>query len=150
MRIIELDDPNHPIPEGRLAIGESLKQSGSHPNGALGLVESVLCVADAELPDYERRYAKYTNHQARSDGRTCVFELGSARITMVAVSALDTILPGECPPALPAFVAYAVKVRDLDLTRKLLRRNGFSLKTTVAGDTFVSAAEALGASVIFR
>ncbi len=150
VRVIEIDDPDHPVPEGRLAIAESVKRSGSHPNGALGLVESILCVPEAELSDFDHRYGKYTNHIARKNGKSSVFELGHSRITIVADSALDTVLPGEHLLALPGFVAYVVRVSDLNRTRQLLLKNGFSPKTTTAGDVFVSAREALGAAVVFR
>ncbi len=150
IRVLEIDDPDNPLPEGRLALAGTPASTGSHPNGAIGLVESVLCVAEAELSDFERRYEKYTNRQARTEGKMRIFELGNSRITIVADTALDAILPGERPLALPAFVAYAVEVRSIHLTRDLLLDSGFSLKTTGSGDLFVSASEALGAAIIFR
>ncbi len=150
VRVLEIDDPDHPVPEGRLAIAATPTTTGSHPNGAIGLVESVLCVAEDELSDFERRYEKYVNRQARTRGKARIFELGDSRITITADKNLDTILPGERPLALPAFVAYAVKVGDINSTQKLLLDNGFALKTTNAGDIFIPASQALGAAIIFR
>jgi len=150
IRVIELDDPSNPVPEGRLAVAEFLKRSGSHPNGALGLIDAVLCVPEADLPAYEHRYEKYTNCQAQRTGQSSIFELGTSRVTLVADSALDSILPGERPLGVPGFVAYTVRVRDIEVTHKMLLANGFSPKTTVSGDVFVSATEALGAAVVFH
>lgn len=163
IRFLELDsdDPKEDgagrVPEGRIAIAENptakLLQAQlfmDHPNGAVALVESVLCVAKLDLPDVERRYEKYIGRPARIDGLTRVFDLEGSQVTLVADSDLEAILPGERAPALPAFVAYAVAVRDVGVARKLLEENGFPLRASASGDIFVPAAVALGAAVIFR
>jgi hypothetical protein len=162
-RLLELDsdDPKEPgsgrVPEGRIAIAENpaaeLLQAQlymDHPNGAVDLVGCVLCVAEAALPEVERRYEKYTGRRARIDGPTRVFDLEGSQLTLVADAELAAILPGERAPALPAFVAYAVAVREVGVARKLLEENGFSLGVSASGDIFVPAAAALGAAVIFR
>jgi len=79
-----------------------------------------------------------------------VFDLEDSQVTLVGSSALNSILPGERAPKLPAFVAYAVTVRNIDLTRTLVLDNGFSVKVCSSGDMFVSADQALGAAVVFR
>ena len=63
---------------------------------------------------------------------------------------LASVLPGETAPALPAFVAYAVAVRDLVSTRRWLENNGMGVHAEPAGGIFVPAKAALGAAVIFR
>lgn len=151
---LEIDGDPGATPEGRLAVAEDLpadaQQPVDHPNGAVDLVGSVLCVAAAELPEHERRYATYFRRQARGDGRARSFDLGGSQVDLVADTDLETVLPGERAPALPAFVAYAVTVRDPAATRELLERNGFPVRETGSGDLFVPAAAALGAAVIFR
>jgi hypothetical protein len=72
-----------------------------HPNGALQLVESVLCVPDADLSAYERRYARYLQRPARSDGPLRVFDLDASRVVIVPSAALGVILPDEVPPGAP-------------------------------------------------
>ncbi|XXT15097.1 VOC family protein [Sorangium sp. So ce429] len=72
------------------------------------------------------------------------------KTSLVADADLDALLPGERAPALPAFVAYAVAVRDLGAARRLLEENGFPLRRSAAGDLFIPAAAALGAAVVFR
>jgi catechol 2,3-dioxygenase-like lactoylglutathione lyase family enzyme len=163
IRVIEIEDPDAAtvergrVAEGRIAVAanpsaESLLDPRflEHPNGAVDLVESILCVARAELPAFERRYQQYLGRSARTEGGTRVLDLKDSRITLVADSELEAILPGERAPAVPAFVAYAVAVRDIGATEKLLQQNGFPLKKSAAGDLFVPAAAALGAAVLFR
>jgi hypothetical protein len=53
-------------------------------------------------------------------------------------------------PALPAFVAYAVRVRDLHATRALLATSRMPVTDSPTGGIFVSAKAALGAALIFR
>ncbi|MGK3961419.1 VOC family protein [Sorangium sp. So ce118] len=163
IRLLEIDsdDPEEAsagrVSEGRIAVAENpaaevleAQLDLEHPNGAVDLVGSVLCVARAALSDVERRYEKYLGRPARTDGPTRVFELEGSQVTLVADADLDTLLPGERAPALPAFVAYAVAVRDLGAARRLLEENGFPLRRSAAGDLFVPAAAALGAAVVFR
>jgi Glyoxalase-like domain len=58
---VEIDDKPGLSPEGRLALVENwpadsplLMGNLEHPNGALELIESVLCVPDSDLSAYER------------------------------------------------------------------------------------------------
>lgn len=150
VQFLELD----PVPEGRvgLAVNSTISDGAEHPNGAVELVECVMCVADAELDEVEGRYERYLGRTAPERGlgmRT--FGLGSrARLTLVAGSGLDGLLPGESAPALPGFVAYAVAVRDVAATERLLRDRGISMGRTRTGEIFVPAEAAFGAAIIFR
>ncbi|HEV2676999.1 MAG TPA: VOC family protein [Aliidongia sp.] len=148
VRVIEIGN----VPEGMLAVAEAdpAQQGADHPNGAVELMDCVLSVPAAALGDFEARYAAYVGRPARDDGPARVFDLDRGRLTLVPDDHLAILLPGERSPALPAFVAYAVAVRDIDATRDLLRRNGVPTKVSAAGDPFVPAAAALGAAVIFR
>ena len=121
-----------------------------HPNGAIELVESVLCVPDGQVADYEQRYARYLQRPAHSDGPLRIFDLGEAKVMIVPDSALGSVLPGEVPPDLPSFVGYGVAVRDLRTTRDILQRADFPVRTSPSGAVYVPAAAALGAAVIFR
>ncbi|WP_405194435.1 VOC family protein [Streptomyces anulatus] len=121
-----------------------------HPNGALDLVEVTLCVTEAELVVVRRRYETYLGRSARQEGPAYFFDLDGAALKLVTNSGLATALPGERPPVLPALVGYTVAVRDLALTRDLLRRNGLLVRETPSGEVFVPADVALGAAVVFR
>ncbi|WP_329519131.1 VOC family protein [Spirillospora sp. NBC_01491] len=155
-RYLEISDPGLPVgrvPEGRIGFAQNTpaealadQQHNDHPNGATELIGAVLCVADPALPELERRYSTYFG-QAR-EGQIGRFE--RADVTVVAASALADLLPGERPTALPAFVAYAVSVRDLAATERTLRDNGVPIIGTRPGEMFVPADAALGAAIIFR
>ncbi|MBQ0854716.1 VOC family protein [Streptomyces sp. BH-SS-21] len=122
----------------------------NHPNGAVGLVEATLCAADADLAAVRQRYETYLGRPARQEGPAHVFDLDGAALRLVTFSGLATALPGERPPALPAFVACTVAVQDLALASDLLRRNGLPVHETPSGDMFVPAEAALGTAVVFR
>ncbi|MGV9534515.1 hypothetical protein ACWDR9_12835 [Streptosporangium sandarakinum] len=141
------------VPEGRIGFAENApvkapwdRRHTDHPNGATRLVECVLCVADTALPESARRYESYFG-RARH-GRVTRF--GRANVTVVAASALAGLLPGERPAALPAFVAYAVAVRDLSATEELLRDNDVPVIRTGPEEMFVPAGAALGVAIVFR
>jgi catechol 2,3-dioxygenase-like lactoylglutathione lyase family enzyme len=143
------------LPEGRVQAVENLtpeyllqKRHQNHPNGAVDLVDSVLCVPKSELDEYERRYEKYLGRRATAGDPGRVFKLEGAQVTLLTDDELDALLPGEEPPALPAFVAYTVAVRDVASTRTLIEDNGFTTRATNCG-FFVPATEALGGAVIF-
>lgn len=144
------------VAEGRVGVVADLDplvqaaRQLDHPNGALDLVEVVTCVAEADLDATGARYQDYLGSPAQADGPSRFFDLDGARLTLVPDSQLSTVLPGEHAPAVPAFVAYAVAVRDLAATRKLLHDNGFPLSRTDSGNIFIPAASALGAAIIFR
>ncbi len=154
---VEIDSEPGLSPEGRLALAEygpahsaPLMGNQGHPNGAIELIESVLCVPDADLSEFVRRYARYLQRQARSDGPLRVFDLGDSRVLIVPNSALERVLPGEVPPDLPAFIGYGLAVRDLRATQDLLMRAEFPVRTSPMGGRYVPAAAALGAAVIFH
>ncbi|MCA6091387.1 VOC family protein [Streptomyces sp. SCA3-4] len=121
-----------------------------HPNGAVGLVEAVLCVADRELATVQQRYETYLGRPSRPEGPARILDLDGAALTLVPDSGLATLLPGERPPALPALVGCTVAVRDLAHTHALLHRNGLPLREAPSGDIFVPADAALGTAVVFR
>lgn len=154
---VEIDSEPGLSPEGRLALAEdgpadssARMAGGEHPNGAVELVESVLCVPDADLDDYESRYARYLQRRALSDGQLRVFDLGRSSVVIVAHSALGAVLPAEVPAALPAFVGYGIAVQNLAETRELLERADFPVRESPLGGWYVPAEAALGAAVIFR
>ncbi|WP_188192326.1 VOC family protein [Nonomuraea sp. SYSU D8015] len=152
------------VPEGRVGLAENAAGSphgaADHPNGAVELTGCVLCVADDELAEAERRYELYVGHAARRDGavRTFVLGEGRAEVTLVAASGLGGLLPGEQTArsggegaaALPAFAAYVVAVRDVAATERFLRDGGMPVGRTAAGEVFVPARAALGTAVVFR
>ena len=142
------------VEEAILAVAELGSLHGvhvtDHPNGAVDLVDAVLCVGADELSAVESRYEAYLDRSAEWSGPARVFKLDGSRLTILADGDLDSVLPGERAPALPALVGYGVAVRDAAATDDLLRANGFSPAKSAAGDLFVPADAALGAAVIFQ
>jgi organic hydroperoxide reductase OsmC/OhrA len=154
---VEIDSEPGLSPEGRLALAQDgpadssvSTAGGEHPNGAVELVESVLCVPDADFDDYECRYARYLQSRALSDAQLRVFDLGRSSVVIVRYSALGAVLPGEVPAALPASVGYGIAVQNLVATRELLERADFPVRESPLGGWYVPAEAALGAAVIFR
>ncbi|MFI7106872.1 VOC family protein [Nonomuraea sp. NPDC050227] len=156
VRYLEISAPGLPagrVPEGRIGFAENaparprgVQPHTVHPNGATGLVECVLCVADEALPALMRRYATYFGQAC--DGRPHVFD--RADVTVVTASTLGDLLPGEQPAALPAFVACTVSVRDITATRQHLRDNDVPVRVTGRQEIFVPAEAASGTAIIFR
>ncbi|EEP70411.1 dioxygenase [Micromonospora sp. ATCC 39149] len=155
---INSDDPNAPrglLPEGRVGVAENTPVAGQqrpeHANSAIDLVGCMLCVPDEALADVEHRYATYLGGATEvRHGSTRTFELDDTTVTLVAASALPNVLPGECPPALPAFVGYTISVHDIVQTEHHLRAAAVTYAKGHAGEIVVPASEALGVAVIFQ
>ncbi|PGU31968.1 hypothetical protein COD66_21850 [Bacillus cereus] len=155
VRYMEIDGDN--VREGRLAAAENPPSAimeeqipPNHPNGATDLVESILCVDDAELEEFTVRYGRYLDREVQTDGVTHTFNLEGARITIVPGSRLSELLPGEVAPPVPGFAGYAVAVSDISHTRSYLEESGLPIAETNSGDLFVPAASALGTAIVFR
>ena len=155
VRVVEID--REAVPEGRLAVAENpdaqtprAQACLNHPNGAVDLVEAILCVPDAQIEQYAERYRRYTGCAARENDAVQLFDLEQSRVTLVPAGVLDTLLPGATAPPPPAFVGYAVAVRDLASARTLLESNGLPVHEAPTGDIFVPGDAALGATVVFR
>lgn len=155
IKVLEIDGED--VPEGRLAIADipplEILQAQvhlDHPNGAIELVEVILCVADQEIDNFIARYQRYLGRNARGDGVMRFIDLEGARITIVPESWLANILPGEVAPALPGFVGYVVKVRNISATRKYVEGNGLPVMETTVGDIFVPSSAGLGTVIVFR
>ena len=155
LKVLEIDGED--VPEGRLAIADippleilQTQTHMDHPNGAIELVEVILCVDDSEIDDFTNRYQRYLGCDAQTDGAKRIFDLESAQITIVPGSQLANILPGEVAIALPGFIGYVVEVRDISATRKYIEKNGFPVKETSVGDIFVPAYAVLGTAIVFR
>jgi catechol 2,3-dioxygenase-like lactoylglutathione lyase family enzyme len=144
------------LPEGRVQTVENLtpeyllqKRHQTHANGAVDLVDAMLCVSDDAIAEFADRYQRYLGRVPRHDRDTRVFELDRSRVTLVPNSYLDTLLPGEKAPALPAFVAFEVAVKDVGAARQLIEGNGFTAAPAGNERFFVPSSEALGGAVIF-
>jgi hypothetical protein len=151
---IDSDEPGATrgrLPEGRVGLAENhagdTHQRPAHANGAVDLVECLLCVPDAALPGFQRRYETYLGRPAEPCGPTrSVFHLDDATVTVVAASAL----PDERPPALPAIVGYTVSVHDTAQTEQHLQAAEVPHHKSPTGEIVVPASEAHGVAITFR
>ncbi|OKK00370.1 VOC family protein [Amycolatopsis sp. CB00013] len=157
VRYLEIDGTRPGLEaEGRIGVVADLDprvqatRLVDHPNGAVGLVDAVLCTADAELDAVQARYEHYLGRAPRKEGPSRVFDLDGATLTLVPASGLTALFPGEQAPALPALVSCTVAVHDLTAAENLLRNNKVPLVRTPSGDVFVPSTAALGTAIAFR
>lgn len=144
-------------PEGRIGVAEDAPaavldaQTGlAHPNGALALVEGILCVSDDDLDAVADRYARYLGLTAHHDGATRGFDFGASRLTITTPSELAARLPGEQPPATPALSACAIEVADLAAAEQLLLAQGVEIRRATSGESFIPAEAAHGTAIMLR
>ncbi|MBF6487182.1 VOC family protein [Nocardia otitidiscaviarum] len=156
---LEIHDPATKaaiLPEGRVGVAEDVPaavldaQTGlDHPNGAVGLIECVLCVDDEELDATAARYERCLGIAAHHESSSYGFSLGTHRLTLTTPHAVAARLPGERPRT-PALSAYTIEVTDLAAAERLLRDRDVPLRTATTGELFIPAAAACGAAVLIR
>ena len=151
IHVVEIDDSRRPTPEGRLALASPAPRSmTSHPNGALGLSEVVLCVdPDAEAAT-TIRYEELLDITAIRTSRGIEFSFDSSRLVIMTPAQVADEGLGECPANLPAFVAVTVTVIDLNQTVGFLRRNGHTPRQTSPTTLVISAGEGSVTAIVFE
>jgi hypothetical protein len=146
-------------PEGRLAVAEPLPdvEGPTHPNGAIELLEVLLCVPSDQLPQHVERYQRYLRQSGRADDHSHVFQLPRHQVRIVGDRDVAALLPGEQPKrayevghvdVVPAFLGYSVSVRDVAATRQLLNPH-FPIQQTGWGAAFVPSSAALRSTIGF-
>ncbi len=112
-----------------------------HPNGAQGLANLVIAVADVD--EAAARFVRFTGRAAariRSGQRV---QLDRGRIDLVTRDAFAAMLPEIAIPSLPFIGAYGVTVKSLSAADTVLQEGGISSRPV--GDCLVgSFPEALG------
>jgi hypothetical protein len=113
----------------------------THPNGALGLANLVIAVADVD--EAAARFARFTvRSAARTSAGQCV-QLDRGRIDLVTADAFAAALPEMPIPALPFMGAYGVTVTSLETAEASLRKG--DIPSRRAGDCLIAPfPEALG------
>ena len=90
----------------------------SHPNGALGLLDLVIAVAD--LDEAAERFARFTARPAIANPFGRALRLDRGHVQLITANRLAEIV--QLPiPALPFAAAYAVAVTSLDGVEERLR-----------------------------
>jgi Glyoxalase-like domain len=93
-----------------------------HQNGALGLLDLVVVVAD--LDDAAGRFARFTGRAAVPTPAGRAFRLDRGQVNLVTPAAWSATMPDVAIARLPFMAAYAVQVRALDRVAALLEQAG--------------------------
>lgn len=144
--------PSDDMPEGRVLAIEHLTPEHlwqdrylDHPNGAVGLTELAVCVADVD--DAAARYGRMFGVAATGDDTRRAFDLDAGRFVLLSEAALKSELGLEAP-SLPFAASFTVTVQDSGKARAVMEQAGVRCTTGDGGFT-VSPQDACGALVVF-
>jgi Glyoxalase-like domain len=98
----------------------------THPNGATGLLDVTIAVAD--VWEATARFARFADRQITPArfGRAVLLDRGA--IQFVIAQAFAELLPEASVPGVPFIGAYGVKVESLEGAGVALRRGGISVR----------------------
>jgi hypothetical protein len=123
------------MPEGRVQILTHRTEQAvwqprwlAHPNGADGLTDVVIAVADVD--EAAQRFARFTGRPAITNAAGRAIALDRGRVQLMDAAAFKALLPEIAVPSLPFIGAYAVKVASLDQAERALRAGGLSARRT--------------------
>jgi len=116
-------------PEGRIQLIEHLtpelmwqKHLLAHPNRAVALTETVLCVADIAVA--EDRFRRLTGIVPLRHGAARIFAFASGRLVLCDPASLSDFMTELTPPTLPWFAGFSVATDDGNAAvRRILRGN---------------------------
>jgi hypothetical protein len=94
----------------------------THPNGAIGLTEVVIAVADVD--EAAKRFARFTGCPVVADAAGRAITLDRGRVQIMDAAAFTGMLPEVEVPSLPFIGAYAILVVSLDGAEQALRARG--------------------------
>jgi hypothetical protein len=95
----------------------------AHPNHAVALTETVLCVADVAAA--EERFRRLTGIVPLRHGAACIFAFASGRLVLCDSASLGDFMTDAAPPTLPWFAGFTVATDDRNAAvRQILQRNG--------------------------
>lgn len=129
------------MPEGRMQILTHRTEGTvwqprwlNHPNGAIGLLDLVIAVADEK--EASQRFARFTDRKAAPDQSGQIVRLDRGGVQLMTAAALTAMLPEVVIPSLPYIAGYGVAVTSLDAADSKLRQGG--LQTRRAGKVLVA------------
>lgn len=97
----------------------------AHPNGAVGLVDVVIAVADVEAA--ARRFARFTDRKAQPNRAGQAVALDRGRVQLASAEGLAALLPSVPDHGLPFMAAYGVAVSSLASAEAKLREGGIDV-----------------------
>lgn len=115
------------MPEGRIQMlthhtEETVWQKRwlDHPNGAIGLIDAVIAVADVE--EAAQRFARFTGRTATRTAGGAVLHLDRGGIYLVTYDRITERLPEVALTKLPFMVGYALRVKSLATAETVVDR----------------------------
>ncbi len=97
----------------------------AHPNGALGLLDLVIAVADVD--EAAERFQRFTARPAVANKFGRVLQLDRGRVQLATAATVGEIIDVRIP-GLPFIAAYAVAVTSLDGAEEKLRSGGIAFQ----------------------
>lgn len=117
-----------------------------HPNGALSISESIVCVED--LDRVAAKYSAYTAHSVRQTGHLRIIDLGLARIVVVHPKHLEDVMPGHVAPTVPFLAGFTITA-NLVAAADVLNHQGVGFQE-YGGRILIRARDACGSAVLFE
>jgi hypothetical protein len=121
------------MPEGRVQVLTHRTEQAvwqprwlAHPNGAIGLTDVVMTVADVD--EAAQRFARFTGRPAVTNAAGRAIALDRGRVQLMDAAAFKAVLPEIAVPSLPFIGAYAVKVASLDKAERALQAGGLAVR----------------------
>jgi hypothetical protein len=94
----------------------------SHPNGAIGLTDVLIAVADVD--EAAQRFARFTACPVVANAAGRAIRLDRGHVQIMDAAAFTGLLPEVTVPSLPFIGAYVVLVMSLDNAEQALRARG--------------------------
>jgi Glyoxalase-like domain len=94
----------------------------SHPNGAAGLIDVVIAVADVE--EAAQRFVRFTGRGATRTSGGAVLQLDRGGVYLVTYDRITERLPEVAITRLPFMAGYALRVQSLAVTETVVDRAG--------------------------
>ncbi len=146
--------PPDSMPEGRIQYCQQQTPElvwqprwWGHRNAATALATVLVCVADAE--EAARRYGRFTGLSAAPTGSAWTLATARGALVFVTAPTLERTLDLSAP-ALPWIAGYALKSRDLSVTREFLLAAGCVVRPLQDDRLIVTLPPALGGVLIFE
>jgi Glyoxalase-like domain len=104
-----------------------------HPNGAVGLIDVVIAVAD--IDEAAARFTRFTGRTARRTSGGAVLQLDRGGVYLVTYDRITERIPEVPVTRLPFMIGYALRVRSLAAAEHAVDRAGLDWHTFENGIT---------------
>jgi hypothetical protein len=98
----------------------------AHPNGAVGLADLVVAVAN--VAEVAERFARFTGRKNASNRLGQAVKLDRGTVQLISAKVFAELLPEATTPSLPFMGAYGVVVQSLEAAEMVLRQGDISTR----------------------